>query len=527
MDARLLEMLSQIAKGIASQFGPNCEVVVHEISEKSAYSSIVAIENGHVSGRKVGDGPSHVVLEQIGHDDDQVSDQLCYLTRTKDGKTLKSSSVYIHDEHGKVAAILGINYDISMMQMFENTLHEFNSVDAQTRKEPERITEVKAQLTAFTTGRLHELDNELDTLTDVAQSIRDTLIDEPPFSVREGGFIRKGYNAEVDRLHEILSGGKGLLADIETREKEKTGIRTLKIGYNKVFGYYIEVSNSFKDLVPDTYIRKQTLVNGERYITEELKEYEEKILGAEEKMLQLEQRIYAELLASICGSLQPLLQGTAENVTADRSVPVECVIHLGERLSDPAISFDVRVPGTDPETQTLIANTLSTPETIDTQFAYLLLFNSFMSENSSMANSNLGSSVSANTGLEFVSNLVSSWLSFSGYNIVLGYRPKSETASDEFDFGLSKSLFNDRLFVEVEGNYLMDNKQAVNSSMSNFMGEAYITYLIDRAGTLKLKAFTQTIDRFDENQGLQETGIGVYFKEDFDNLRDLRRRIRG
>ena len=140
MDARLLDMLGQIAKGIAAQFGPNCEVVVHEISDKSAYSSIVAIENGHVSGRKVGDGPSHVVLEQIGHDDDQVSDQLCYLTRTKDGKTLKSSSVYIHDEHGKVAAILGINYDISMMQMFENTLHEFNSVDAQTRKEPERIT---------------------------------------------------------------------------------------------------------------------------------------------------------------------------------------------------------------------------------------------------------------------------------------------------------------------------------------------------------------------------------------------------
>ena len=95
------------------------------------------------------------------------------------------------------------------------------------------------------------------------------------------------------------------------------------------------------------------------------------------------------------------------------------------------------------------------------------------------------------------------------------------------DFGLSKSLINNRLFVEVEGNYLIDNKQAVNSSMSNFMGEAYITYLIDRAGTLKAKAFTQTIDRFDENQGLQETGIGIYFKEDFNNFRDLRRRIRG
>ena len=224
-------------------------------------------------------------------------------------------------------------------------------------------------------------------------------------------------------------------------------------------------------------------------------------------------------------SLQPLLQGTAD-LGGDRSVPVECVIHLGERLSNPTITFDVRVPGSDPETQSLIANALSTPETVDTQFLYLLLFNSFMSENSSQASSNIGSSVSAATGLEFVSNMVSNWLSSSDYNVVIRYRPKSELTSDEVDFGLSKSLINNRLFVEVEGNYLIDNKQAVNSSMSNFMGEAYITYVIDRAGTLKLKAFTQTIDRFDENQGLQETGIGVYFKEDFDNLRDLRQRIK-
>ena len=227
-------------------------------------------------------------------------------------------------------------------------------------------------------------------------------------------------------------------------------------------------------------------------------------------------------------SLQPLLQGTTENLGGDRSVPVECIIHLGDRLSNPSINFDVRVPGSDPETQTLVTNALSTPETVDTQFLYLLLFNSFMSENSSQANANIGSSVSAATGLEFVSNMVSNWLSSSDYNVVIRYRPKSELTSDEVDFGLSKSLINNRLFVEVEGNYLIDNKQATvnNNSMSNFMGEAYITYLIDRAGTLKLKAFTQTIDRFDENQGLQETGIGVYFKEDFNNLRDLRNRIR-
>lgn len=224
-------------------------------------------------------------------------------------------------------------------------------------------------------------------------------------------------------------------------------------------------------------------------------------------------------------SLQPLLQGTAD-LGGDRSVPVECIIHLGDRLSNPEITFDVRVPGSDPETQSLVANALSTPETVDTQFLYLLLFNSFMSESSSQATSNFGSSVSAATGLEFVSNMVSNWLSSSDYNVVIRYRPKSELTSDEVDFGLSKSLINNRLFVEVEGNYLIDNKQAVNNSMSNFMGEAYITYLIDRAGTLKLKAFTQTIDRFDENQGLQETGIGVYFKEDFDNLRDLRQRIK-
>ena len=180
---------------------------------------------------------------------------------------------------------------------------------ASLRNSIERITEVKAQLTAFTTGRLHELDNELDTLTDVAQSIRDTLIDEPPFSVREGGFIRKGYNAEVDRLHEILSGGKGLLADIETREKEKTGIRTLKIGYNKVFGYYIEVSNSFKDLVPDTYIRKQTLVNGERYITEELKNLEQEILTAGDRDKALEFEIFTALRESV----------TAESVRIQRA----------------------------------------------------------------------------------------------------------------------------------------------------------------------------------------------------------------
>ena len=139
MDAKLLDLLEQIAKAIAAQFGSNCEVVIHELSGKSAYSSIVAIENGHVTGRKVGDGPSHVVLEQLGHEDDSAKDQLAYLTRTKDGKILKSSSVYIRDESGKVSGILGINYDISMMQLFENSLHDFISADQHASREPDEL----------------------------------------------------------------------------------------------------------------------------------------------------------------------------------------------------------------------------------------------------------------------------------------------------------------------------------------------------------------------------------------------------
>ncbi len=233
-----------------------------------------------------------------------------------------------------------------------------------------------------------------------------------------------------------------------------------------------------------------------------------------------------EAVYKLKASLQPLLGTGEDRQSADRGVPVECVILLNDWLTNPSVNFDVRVPGADPETQALVSTAMNSPETVDMQFLYLLLFKSFMSENNS-SSQNIGASVSYNTGLELLSRQLSNLLSTNGYDIFIDYRPKSEMTGDEVDFGVSKSLINDRLFVEVEGNYVIDNKQAVKSnSMSNFMGEAYITYLIDRAGALKLKAFTQTIDRFDENQGLQETGIGIYFKEDFNNFRDFRHRIR-
>lgn len=224
-------------------------------------------------------------------------------------------------------------------------------------------------------------------------------------------------------------------------------------------------------------------------------------------------------------SLQPLL-GSTDGVTNSRAVPVDCIIHLGERLSNPSKSFSILLPNADSETQTAVANILNTETTIARQFIALLIAGSFLPENSMEASTNLGAVASAATGFELLSNQLSRMLSNDDYSVLFRYKPGNETNGDELDFGFSTGLIDNRLLIEVEGNYVLDNRQAINSQMSNFMGEAYVTWLIDRAGTLRLKGFTHTIDRFDETQGLQETGIGIYFKEDFNTLKDLRQRIR-
>ncbi len=167
----------------------------------------------------------------------------------------------------------------------------------------EHLTEIKKCLAPFDKGTLGRLNGRLETLEDISGRIAAVLTDEPPFSVREGGMIREGYDAEVDRLRGILSGGKGFIAALEAREKEKTGIRTLRVGYNKVFGYYIEVSNSFKDQVPQEYIRKQTLVNGERYITQELKDLEHEVLTAHDRDAALEYELFTALRAEIAAQV--------------------------------------------------------------------------------------------------------------------------------------------------------------------------------------------------------------------------------
>ena len=225
-------------------------------------------------------------------------------------------------------------------------------------------------------------------------------------------------------------------------------------------------------------------------------------------------------------SLQPLLEGSlTESNRSTRAVPVECMIHLTDRLTQPTVTFDIVVPSADSEVQSLIASALATPESKSQQFLYLIIANSFISESTNSMSSSMGASATAATGFEMLSNQFSNWLSNDDYKIVLRYRPRTEQMSDEVDFGFSKGLVDNRLLIEVEGNYIVDKTQVVNAS-SNFTGEAYLTWLIDRAGTLRLKGFTHTIDRFDENQGLQETGVGIYFKEDFNNAKDLRQRLK-
>ena len=154
---------------------------------------------------------------------------------------------------------------------------------------------VKAQLAGMEAPLLKKLEQSIDPLTDCAQRIEETIVDEPPLTIREGGIIRKGAHPEADRLRDIMEGGSGTILAIEAAEREKTGIRTLKVSFNRVFGYYIEVSKSFMDQVPAHYVRKQTLANCERYITQELKELEDQVLTAKDRLTALEYQIFTEL----------------------------------------------------------------------------------------------------------------------------------------------------------------------------------------------------------------------------------------
>lgn len=183
----------------------------------------------------------------------------------------------------------------------------FNTTNGKDMKAIEQsvnaLVPIKKQLAEFRGAELKACEENLDTLEDIGEYISNAIVDDPPFSVREGGMIKKGFSEEADELRSMMEDGHSWIAKIEQSEKELTGIKNLKIGYNRVFGYYIEVTNSFKDMVPDRYVRKQTLTGAERYITDELKQMESKVLGAKERLVSLEYEIFQKLRAFVADNL--------------------------------------------------------------------------------------------------------------------------------------------------------------------------------------------------------------------------------
>ncbi len=225
------------------------------------------------------------------------------------------------------------------------------------------LPEVKAQLGSTEAPLLQKLAQAIDPLTDCADYIENTIVDDPPLTVREGGIIRKGASQEADRLRDIMEGGTGTIAAIEAAEKEATGIRTLKVGYNRVFGYYIEVSKSFMDQVPDHYIRKQTLANCERYITQELKDLESQVLTAKDRLTALEYQIFTRLREHLATQAARVQQSAAAVAAADTLCSLATVA-AARGYCRPEITLDNEISITDgrhPVVELMLKDSLFVP----------------------------------------------------------------------------------------------------------------------------------------------------------------------
>ena len=203
----------------------------------------------------------------------------------------------------------------------------------------EKLPEIKKTLSSSSSALLKDIYNGIDLLEDVRSLIENAIVDEPPFSVREGGLIKAGYNEEVDSLKAIMTDGAGVIASIENEQREITGIPKLKVGYNRVFGYYIEVSNSYKEMVPETYIRKQTLTNCERFITQELKELEGRIIGAKDRSVALEYEVFAAVRNTVAGEIQRL-QHTAKSLAVLDVLDALAQVAVNNNYVCPIISND-------------------------------------------------------------------------------------------------------------------------------------------------------------------------------------------
>ena len=229
------------------------------------------------------------------------------------------------------------------------------------------LPEIKQLLQQSKSPLLQKLEATIDPLSECADLIENTITDKPPLTIREGGIIRKGANEEVDRLNDIMDGGANIMAAIEAEEREKTGIRTLRVNYNRVFGYYIEVSKSFVDQVPDHYIRRQTLTNNERYITPELKELEEQVLTAKERCTALEYEIFNNL-REFLAEQAVRMQVSAAAVAAVDTLCSLATLAVKNNYCRPDISLDNEISiseGRHPVVEKMLKDSLFVPN--DTQ----------------------------------------------------------------------------------------------------------------------------------------------------------------
>lgn len=225
------------------------------------------------------------------------------------------------------------------------------------------LPQIKSQLENSSSSMLKRIYENIDLLEDIQELISNAIVENPPVTVREGGMIKAGFNAEIDELKDIVDGGAKILAEIEAREKEKTGIPKLRVSYNKVFGYFIEVTNSYKDMVPDEYIRKQTLTNCERYITQELKELEGKVIGAKDRLTALEYEIFCAVRSQIAMELERIQK------TAKAIANLDCLASLAQvafennyccpQISDDGI-IDIK-DGRHPVVETLLDGSVFVP----------------------------------------------------------------------------------------------------------------------------------------------------------------------
>ena len=222
---------------------------------------------------------------------------------------------------------------------------------------------IREQAALFGQAMLRELTANIDLLEDIRALVEASIVDEPPILLREGGLIRAGYHEEIDYLRDLASGGKGKIAAIEQRERERTGISKLKIGYNRVFGYYIEVSKSNADAVPEDYIRKQTLANGERYITEELKQLESTVLGAQERLTTLEYEVFVTIREQIAAEVHRV-QKTAQAVAALDVLCALAEVACDNNYTCPVVDFTDRIEirdGRHPVVEKMLADSLFIP----------------------------------------------------------------------------------------------------------------------------------------------------------------------